>query len=224
MAHSMLSDVRKALPLTIALYFLILGCDRTPPPPPPPAAPPPATQPAAAANDVSAPPTTQQLFVIPITLQLPAGWSMNPDGGVDLLQGPLPHPEGDSTATLEVGHMQTIQQQDYQSFLRGAHIQMEDDPAHVIMSGPKTIGKLTILDDRVFPQSAASLPSGYSPLFKWTIWIFVPSPSGNEVRYNLTFVGLDLRTYLANKDFLQRMIQSIRYDPSADGPMRGLGG
>jgi hypothetical protein len=216
--------------LAILAAFTVAGCDRTPPPPPPqPAAtPPPATQAAIPTTQNFDSTKTLQLVAVPITLQVPESWSLDTGGGSNLIQGPIPHPVTEPDAILQMSGMNTLTQTQYDNFIRGAQMEMQQDPKRIFLKGPAQFGRLSILDERDYPRhnplAPTTLPAGYSPRFRWTLWIFIPNPGGNIVRYSLDYVGLDLDTYNANKDFLQKIVASIQYDPSSGSTLNGLGG
>jgi len=207
-----------------ALVGCVAGCNNKP------AAPPPQEQ-AQTQDKNKSGPTTQEiaqaprsllsLGVIPLSVKVPAGWKVqSPDDGQSMfLQGPAPH--GDIAIALS--RRPEADKKLMDTIIATGEKSHHDDPTTFLRADKQKSPELTLFQTQKIYRPRGSGPpdaSGHAnplpPLLDWTVSVFVPSGGGKYRDYELNFVGLTLQQYDQDKEFLNSVVNSISYTPSAD--------
>lgn len=208
--------IRLSSIVLIAGLLLIGGCGEDAPPATPTATPTPATP------DVPAPllrPTTQQIVeaprkplqlkVIPITIDAPDLWQVvdikNPAGIATMIQAPII----DDEARVSLSTRDPMGGETLRNYLN--RLKQEDADAKKIGGSVtvRQVGDLRIVDSRR-PLGDASQPDTDRG-FEWRITIFYPSGIAHD-QFAMQFIGLTVASYQINKQLLDEVLQTIRYD------------
>jgi hypothetical protein len=106
----------------------------------------------------------------------------------------------------------------------GAQKEMSEKPQSIKMARLRELGGLKLFERQSVSGAATrpeadgrDLPPGHSPLFNWTITVFVPSGATFE-SYELDFIGLTMQEYETDQEFLRQIIDSVQYTPAATQP------
>ena len=215
---------RKTLLASASSLAMILafigGCDDRPiipTTPPPPAA----TQETPAASR----PTTQELQTaprkrltlasFPLTLEVPPGWKIESSGSGVWLEGDAPHgdvrillaPQG---ATLKLESMNAMDR-DARSKAASQPATLEVIPLKAI-NPPGNVQKMEKREIiRHLPIMREDNKVEYVDRVEWSVYVFVPQGNGFGVDV-LNFSGLSLEQYQADREFLEHIIRSMRYE------------
>jgi hypothetical protein len=186
-----------------------------------------------AASQVSAPgarPTTQELLsgehvrvglrVIPFTIEAPKGWQLKSHGGVLVLEGPTPA----GTAQIQIGKYLPPIAQHAERLIDGAKKEVASAPGPHNMVDVRKIGDVQVLEYRLVGQTRASpaidgagkkIADTSTPM-QWKLSAFVTSGKETEI-CQVSMLDLTREQYEIDKELLQRIIASLKYDPSAAG-------
>lgn len=185
----------------------------------------PTTQPAddAGAHDV----TNQELTpvplgAIPFAMNAPKGWKFKSRAGVLTLEGPTIA----GTAQIQiVRHMQPIAGH-AERLVEGAKKEIAAEPGPYNKCDVRTVGGVQVLEFRKLgrPTGAPAIdatgkqiaPGGTS--MQWKLTAFVRRAGGTEKDLDMCeigFVDLTREQYDIDKELLEKMIVSLKYDPSA---------
>ncbi len=205
------------------------GCDRRPAPPP--QAQVPETQPATQPDELR--PTTQQLLSgayktlplpgMPLAIKVPESWKINVSGPVVFLEGPSPS----GTITIQLAQRDTLKPDQLDLFLLGVKKDQEQHPDTVKRADLRDLGKIKMLErlsilrpmssPKVDVQGNAVLDSHGNIVtittvpVRWTLIAFVPYQNAFS-RFELNFIDLTAEQYAADKDFLEKIINSLTYE------------
>lgn len=207
-----------------ALVGCAVGCNNRPAPP---------TTQAETKSDSrgKAAPTTQDLAaspraplslgVMPLSVNVPAGWKVQSpnDGQSMFLQGPAPN--GDIAIALSRRPEADKKLMDV--IIATGEKSHHDDPATFLLAEKRDRGEFTLFQTQKIyrprgtaPPDASGHANALPPLLDWTVSVFVPSAGGRYRDYELNFVGLTLQQYQQDKDFLNSIVNSISYTPNSD--------
>ncbi len=197
------------------------GCDPAPLPAPP------ATAPSSAAVEAEVRPTTQALLTgdyksfslpgIPLHVQAPASWTFTQAGPLTMLEGPTPVDH----AAIAFNVRETVPLDRFASLVARLQTESMESGSKILRAEVRMAGNVQILDRQISSKSATIVPTdvngvptaGAMPIaitpLHWTMTYFVPVGDGFE-RYELNFVGLTAEQYEADKDFLEKIIRSVR--------------
>ncbi len=210
-----------ALAITAAMG--IAGCDNSPPPPknlPTTSETPTTTAPSR--------PTTQELLngptkklslgVIPFSITVPQSWEMKTTGdGLAFLEGPTP--AGDVQIQLAKRHNQ-LSAQDVEALIRAAKKEADAHPESKRTATVRETPSFRILDRQSIgtPMTVpVTDPNGKPTVqqitpYQWTVLLLLPRGKNFEA-YELSFYDLTLDQYKADKDFLQKILDTVIDEP-----------
>jgi len=166
------------------------------------------------------------LLVVPLVARVPETWGVdqNEGGRMLFLQGPGPT----QLVQIHLARRPSLSPTEFDA--RQAAIKLESERnsnAHSVTV--RTLGDLTVVE-RTDIEKLPSTPvfddvgntvTVTSPPFRWKISFYnPPMEKRKDVEvFELNFVGLNVEQYEAEKTFLREIIDSVRYDPSADQPL-----
>jgi hypothetical protein len=217
--------------LFVAAIALFAGCDDGKPKSPADLAPQqtttadPATQPADGSSaqsmgrDELAP---MPLGVIPFTLGAPRGWKVKVRAGVMTLEGPTVA----GTAQIQVArHVQPIAGH-ADRLVEGAKKEIAAEPGPYNKCDVRTVGGVQVLEFRKLGRATGApvidatgkqiAPSGTSMQWKLTAFVRRGGGSAKDVDMcEIGFVDLTREQYDIDKELLEKMIASLKYEPGA---------
>jgi hypothetical protein len=193
------------------------GCDRRSP------------DPAATASQSTDVPTTQQLIsgprtnlalhTAPLRLSVPRSWKLDLAGTSTTLRGPTPH----GSVQIIIAFRTTFNH-DKEQFLIGAfrdkgasegyrRIKLRPSAGIDILELQKATGPI---DTPLLDNQGNKLKKTSEPL-EWKFLAFTPETSqpGEFDEYEIAFFNLDESLYQADKDFLESIMATLKYDPAA---------
>jgi uncharacterized membrane protein len=207
-----------ALATLLALVALApVGCDQRAAPQPPAA-----TEPAAVPTTqqlISGPRTNLALHTAPLRLSVPQSWKLDLTGTSTTLRGLTPH--GSIQLTIA---FRTILNRDKKQFLieafqaKGAsqgyrRVKLSQSGSIDILDLQQPNGPIDmpLLDDQGKKLKDTSAP------LTWKFLVFVPEISQPDEfdEYELAFFNLDDSHYQADKDLLESIMATLKYDPAA---------
>ena len=211
---------RGVLPLTAALLLSMLaatGCDEKRDLPPPP----PATAPAAIAT-ASTRPTTQELVAgnrkrvalgSPVlTIEVPASWKDTVTDHARWIEGYTPHGEvrllvssrGEQYGLTTIAAME-----------KKARSEAQADPEHLTVIPFRPLsGAAKAMERREILALPLLRGDGSREVVKtmdWSVEAFIPADKQFTIEL-LHFYDLTLAQYLQDKEFLEQIVNSLRYD------------
>jgi hypothetical protein len=209
---------------------LLVGCDDRP------AAPPHLLNPQPPVDGTSTErPTTRQILdtagapiglkLIPFTLDAPPGWEVKtlPGTATMVIDGPTPR----FTVELQMSSRGKLSAGVFESLVAGAKAESERYPGPHNRSELRELGELKVLhrmraDDPTneplldaFGETAAARAT---PL-RWRINIFVPRGEREYENFDLWFNGMTVEQYEQDKQLLNRVLDSLKYNESALLPL-----
>ncbi len=166
-------------------------------------------------------PTTQELLggarisvslsELPLTVQAPAGWAVQPLRGTShiLLQGPTP--SGEASVQLNPRPLTTGEKFDV--IVNGAKKELEQFPQSIKLVDLRTIEGAKVLERQrvgLMPTTSPDDPPELkpSPPFSWTITVFVPRGADYDT-HELNFIGLTADQYETDQALLREIVDSI---------------
>lgn len=175
----------------------------------------PQTQPAT----LPAGPTTQALLsgtrtaisleVLPFTLTVPQGWSLQPPvAGMNVLSGPAP--SGNILIQLNT---RTISTDSIPYIESGAKKQQKSDPQMYRVEETRNINGTKVFERQELRH--VKMNDG-SPILTWTFTAYIDRKNKESSVYELNFIGLSEAQYNAEKDFLYSIMNSLQYVPADD--------
>lgn len=218
-------STRLATSLVLACLAL-WGCDRsdsTPPPPPPRPPTPPPTQPSQ--STATTRPTTQALLTgprkprvlgpLPLVMEVPESWKIEtpPGSAISWLDGPTPHGhvhiELTSQGTPFNSRSLTLmdEQARKEAATKGANAP-QVTPLHSVGGTARAreqreVRPGTVLDEDGTPRK--------TEVMDWSIEVYIGQDTGYTLDM-LHFAMLPLDQYQQDKDFLERIVGTLRYD------------
>ncbi|HEY7088942.1 MAG TPA: hypothetical protein VH518_12685 [Tepidisphaeraceae bacterium] len=226
--------------LAILLAWGLAGCDRRPSAPPqsPTAQ---ASEETAAATQPATRPTTQELLQgpysklplpgLPLSVSVPAGWKIESMGPATFLAGPTPTDEG--RIQISHGDINTFKPDQIDMLLTRAKKEMADDPQRVKKAELRSVGQLKVLETLAFSRPVTSPkmdPKGLGVLddkgelvtvtttpVHWTLLVFIPQ-GGAFARVELNFIDLTGEQLAQDQPVLQKIVDSLTYEPSLASP------
>jgi hypothetical protein len=164
-------------------------------------------------------PTTQQILeaprkplqmqVIPFTIDAPDLWKVvdikNPAGLATMIEAPII----DDEARVSLSKRDPMGGETLRNFLD--RIQKDDADARKVGGSVtvRQVGDLRIVDSRR-PSGDSSQPDSERG-FEWRITLFYPSGIAHD-QFAMQFIGLTVASYQKNKELLDEVIKTIRYD------------
>ncbi len=184
-------------------------------------APPPLIQEATPYEPPATRPTTQELLEgvrvpvslgeLPLTVQAPRGWAVQPLRGTShiLLQGPTP--SGEASVQLNPRPLTTGEKFDI--IVNGAKKELQQFPQSIKLVELRTIEGAKVLERQrvgLMPTTSPDDPPELkpSPPFSWTITVFVPRDADYET-HELNFIGLTADQYETDQALLREIVDSI---------------
>lgn len=181
-----------------------------------------------ASDEGSARPTTQEIVngprtdlsleTIPFRLTVPQSWKLDITGASTVIRGPTPSSSVEITVAFR-----SVVNPDHKQLLidafkakgatqgyRSVNVRHTDDMDVLNLQQPGPKSNSPLLDDKGNKLRDTSTP------LAWNILVFVPDRQlANEFdQYEFSFVGLDDEIYQADKDLLESIMSSLKYDPT----------
>ena len=141
--------------LIVLTGFAAAGCDNKPAVPPVSETASPETAPKTQPVDLSKRHPLELLY-LPVSVRVPDGWEVKPEGHTVFLEGPVPAPSTLPNVSIQLSRRATMSDADYASFLRGTQARMARGPLQI--DGPRRAGQLTILEERSVPPAPQDPP------------------------------------------------------------------
>jgi hypothetical protein len=220
--HSMeSSNIRRkvAWALVIGWGALGLGCDERPvilPANPPPAA----------TSQAATRPTTQQLLTAKrkklslgtiestnLSMEVPPSWQLNSGASSTWIEGETPHGDVRIQVAMQGAPLKeaavTAMEQRARAQATSQPTTLEVVPMRNIGGGAKKMERREFL-------RGLEIPRGNNEVEKvdrvdWTAYLFVPQVNGYQV-VTLNFSGLSIQQDKEDREFLDHILRSIRYD------------
>ncbi len=176
--------------------------------------PPPATRPTTQ-SILEGPRKAISLKLLPFTIEAPEAWKIeNHDTrneSVTMLEGPMVNDE----AHITLGLRETMSGEILRNYTN--RLKKEDETLKKIGGSVtiREIGDIRIIDLRRPPSTASTKPSE-DPM-EWRITLLYSSGLGHD-QYELKFIGLTVESYEANKEWLTKMLDTLRYDDAGMPP------
>jgi hypothetical protein len=203
--------------LLAATALALNGCDRRP------------TEPTAATSGSPAIPTTQELIngprtdlalhTAPLRLSVPRSWKLDLAATSTTLRGLTPH----GSVQIIIAFRTTFTH-DKEQFLIGAfqdkgasegyrHVKLRSSAGIDIVELQKVTAPI---DTPLLNNQGNKLKDTSEPL-EWKFLAFIPEGSqpGEFDEYEIAFFNLDESLYQADKDFLESIMGTLKYDPAA---------
>jgi hypothetical protein len=184
---------------------------------------------------LASPKKTLRLGAFPLTLDVPKDWNLRSmaDGEVIMVEGPAV--SGDVVIQL-VQQTQTVGLTGPETALAQAKAEMAAKPHPINRAELRPLGPGKVLEVRMISNKFENgkLPpevwgdveltetrSGPAPttrailnphLVKWTFTVFAPAGEKAYSMRGLNFMGLGLREYDNNQEFLEQMMKTLRYE------------
>jgi hypothetical protein len=210
-----------------SLLALGWACDSkkdAPPPGPPATVPTLTTQPAAGAAPAATRPTTQELISaprkslvlggFPLRLDVPPGWKLTTVGTATYLEGEAPH--GEVRIQL-VPQGQYYKPDTVAAMEKQARAQAAADPENVQVIPLRGIGGTAkMMERREIQHLTVRRDDGKDEKvdrMEWMLRVFVPQEPDYGVDV-LSFTGLSVEQYKQDKEFLEGVLKTLRYDAS----------
>jgi hypothetical protein len=209
----------------LSLLVLLSGCDRNSQTSAPSKtdSKPTSTQPSPDATTATTRPTTKALLEdkrkalalgsLPLVMDVPESWNMeSPAGSSAWLQGPTPHGQVRIQVTSQGTpfNSSTLNLMDEQMKKEAAASEGKTvvKPLRNIGSGAKAREQLDLGDGTIF--NANGNPTR-ARIMDWTIEVYVPQDKSYTMDL-LHFAMLPADQYQQDKDFLEKIVSSLRYD------------
>jgi hypothetical protein len=158
------------------------------------------------------------LLIAPFRLSVPAGWKMQPIGSSEVLRGVTP------TGAIEmtIAFRNTLTSDGKQQLIDAYKAQGPKEGYRRVTTRSSNGFEVLDLQRTEHPISEPSLDdqgrkiSDTSTPLTWTLLAFVADPDlqGRFDEYELSFVSLDDELYQPDKDFLESVLNTLRYDPN----------
>jgi hypothetical protein len=196
-----------------------VGCDEKPQPPQRAAEN--SAQPAARNEDfrpkageiAAAPFRTIQLSDYPLTVDVPPRWQVESMATTKLLRGPIPHgPLPDGIIHVMLSRQPAFSKDSVASMEASEKKAAAENPDRIRVLEFRDLAGARLLEKQVVEPAdpASHLPA----MMKWEVRVFVESEKDQFTLYVLKFIDLPLETYEQDKQVLQPMVASLRYDPA----------
>jgi hypothetical protein len=206
------------------------GCDDAPAPPQPAAQTPAASE---GATTAPARPTTQQLLsgpktrlilgTLPLSAEVPEGWTIRTAGPLVLLEGPTPSGQGE----VQLAHRPSLKREQFEALLGGARKDQEQARGTGKTIDVRPLGTATILErrsvGRPLPADAeaeAGAGAAGDAAYNWTITVFVPQggkPDDAVDVHELNIMGLTVSQYETDGPLLRPIVESLRLESASQG-------
>lgn len=159
------------------------------------------------------------LIPLPLTMDLPPGWGKldEPDIKVsaNLLQGYTP---SGGEVQIQLSNRAAIKQEDLDLMIAGGKKEMAEKPKEILKFDVRPLGANKVLERQSVghPAPFTTYDANMQPhtseesAFNWTITVLVPN-EGAYQRYELNFIGLTKSQYDRDKDFLNSVVDTLRY-------------
>ena len=167
------------------------------------------------------PRTALNVIFAPITLQVPPGWEVKTYGdSVHTIEGQTP----DDVVGISIPISQQISSKDEanmeaeagKDFL--AHPDLLQGAGVKDIAGGKLIERFTI--ENPTTQLAGAATTEPVQTVRWTFTICVPSSDGKEfTAYELRYLGLTLKQFNADHEFLRGIMNTLTYIPAPTGTL-----
>jgi hypothetical protein len=150
------------------------------------------------------------LMVMPLTIDLPAGWKLEPPVGPSFLKGPAP--SGEVEISLSI--MDGMDQRHRQLFIAGAIDQSQRHPRRIQVRQSTSKSGLLVVERTtyVLPLSGtATKPATTLPWqqLSWNITLFVPYKQ-KFIPCCLDLIGLTQRQYELDEQTIRTMVDSAK--------------
>jgi hypothetical protein len=191
-------------------------------------------------------PTTQQLLTgpyktlfltgTPLSIRVPEIWKLDPAGALNFLEGPSPS----GTSIIQFADRGLLKPDQYETLLVAAKKEQEQNPSMIKRAELRDVGKMKVLERVAFREpitraktvldakdgdikevpvlDASGKPETvtFTPV-NWTVMIFV-GQAGMFNKYELNVFDLTQEQYNADKQFLDAILRSVRYEaaPTAE--------
>jgi len=233
---------RSVWALAILLAVSGLACDDKNDVPPEvlTAKPPPATQAGPTTRELLAAPTKVfKLGSFPLTLDVPHNWNLHSMGNGEVITVGGPATSGDIDIQL-VQQGQTVNANGPEAALAEAKKEMAGKPHEINRAELRPLGPGKVLEVRMIsnafvngklppevwgdaelPDSSSAVPGSpkqvtraiLNPhMVKWTFTVFLPTEDKKLSVRALTFMGLGLREFERDKEFLERTMKTLKYE------------
>jgi hypothetical protein len=233
---------RSVWAVAILLAAVGLGCDDKNDVPPEllTAQPAPATKAGPTTQELlAAPRKTFKLGTFPLTLQVPENWNLHSLGNGEVITVGGPATSGDIDIQL-VQQGETVNGSGPESALAAAKKEMAAKPHEINRAELRPLGPGKVLEVRMItnayvngklppevwgdaelPDSPSAVPGApkrvtraiLNPhMVKWTFTVYLPAGEKKYSVRGLSFMGLGLREYERDKEFLEGMMKTLKYE------------
>jgi hypothetical protein len=212
----------------MALGIVLIGCDRQ-------SKSPVASAPAAAAPQTQpepTKPTTQELMEgsykkmvlpgMPLSLEVPQSWKIENEGPLMFLQGPTPA----DNSMIQLAQRESLRPDQIENLLNGVNHDRDQHPQSVKRAEMHDFGTMRVLEQLSVGQPVTSpkvdsrgegildehgtlMTVTITPMH-WKLTIFVPAEKLFS-QYELNFIDLSQEQYNVDKDFLEKIVHSLKY-------------
>jgi hypothetical protein len=173
--------------------------------------------------------TTLVLTPLPLTMQVPDSWKIEPLRGtpVTLVTGATPT----SDISIQLSIRPSIHNDEFESLVTGAKKEMKQKPDTVKKLDIRPLGSGGA---KLMERQSQGAPAPYTvydahniprvttqSVYKWTLTVFVPHENAFQV-YELNFIGLTKQQFDADKDFLNSIVNTLALGSGA-GASSGAG-
>jgi hypothetical protein len=216
----------------VMVAMVIIGCDRGPAAPPPTAKPPTASTAPAVAE---ARPTTQQLLSgpyqtitlpgMPLVVSAPQGWKLDLSSApLTFLAGPTPSSD---KVLIQLAQHDTVKVDQIEIIANFSKKPQNDEIQRAEL---RDVGKMKVVERLAFgkPETTPKVDAKGQPVLDdkgqiitvtstpvhWQIIAFVPY-QGLFSRYDLNVIDLTTDQYAKDKDVLEKIVNSLRYEGDA---------
>ena len=188
---------------------------------------------------LDAPRKSFKLGSFPLTLQVPENWNLHSMGNGEVITVGGPATSGDIDIQL-VQQGETVNANGPESALAAAKKEMADKPHEINRAEIRPLGPGKVLEVRMIsnayvngqlppevwgdaelPDSPSAVPGApkrvtraiLNPhMVKWTFTVYLPAGEKKYSVRSLSFMGLGLREYQRDKEFLEGMMKTLKYE------------
>jgi len=163
------------------------------------------------------------LGALPLTIEVPNTWQLKSIGlgptAVFTIEGLAPS----GTVSIQLSSQSDCSGQIMTAMEKSALRRVENKDPAMLMATTRDLGEAKVLEQRITRRVAGTQPSKEAPdgmpdmdMIEWTIVVFAPQQQADKYqRCVLSIFGLTRDEYEMDKDFLQRSLDSMQYDPTA---------
>jgi hypothetical protein len=164
------------------------------------------------------------LAALPLTIDVPDSWQLKSIGlgptAVFSIEGLAPS----GTVSIQLSSLSDCSAQIMTAMIKSALRRMDGHDPAMLMATTRDLGEAKVLEQRVVRHIAEADPGADQPagaggldMIEWTIVVFAPRPQPDTYqRCVLSIYGLTREEFDQDKDFLQKSVDSLQYDATAN--------